>query len=58
MIARSVSACTGGLPVATPSGSTVTAMRFAAFDWSPMNHLSFQYDGHATVLFGSTRSRW
>lgn len=58
MMARSDSAYTGGVAVGTPAGSTVTATRLAAFDSSPMNHFSSQYAGHATVLFGSTRSRW
>ncbi|MGO1287561.1 MAG: hypothetical protein ACTMIC_03460 [Cellulosimicrobium funkei] len=36
------------------SGSTVTATRLFEFDWSPMNHLPSQYDGHATSDSGST----
>ena len=42
-MARSDSANTGGACRGTPAGSTVTATRLAAFDWSPMNHLSSQY---------------
>jgi hypothetical protein len=56
MTARSVSADTGGCAAATPAGSTVTAIRFCELVWSPMNHLSSQYLGHATPLAASTRS--
>jgi hypothetical protein len=58
MIARSDSPNSGGACCGTPAGSTVTATRLAEFDWSPMNHLSSQYAGHATPLAVSTRSRW
>jgi hypothetical protein len=57
-IDRIVSANAGGAWWGTPAGSTVTATRFAELDSSPMNHLLFQYAGHATPLAVSTSDRW